>query len=108
MFDGESTCSLTLVTGPDGGDSGNPDEMLLIDNDLVDNGDEEFDIEGPVYGANWSGDGPDLSSQPAGSYSFTRTRVGGPNDGVSFNVAFTVSFSGMTDMTVSNVIITLE
>ncbi len=107
LFDGETTCSLILVEGPDGGDSGNPDEMLLFDNDLVDDGDEEFDLDGPIYGANWSNDGPEEDGLPAGSYSYNRTRVGGPNDGVDFKVAFTVSFSGGKDMKVSDVLITL-
>ena len=107
LFDGVSSCSLITVSGADGGDSGNPDEMLLIDNDLADDGDEEFDLDGPAYGANWSDDGPDLDSQPAGSYSFVRTRLTGPNAGVDFRVEFTVSFTQPSTMTVSNVVITL-
>ncbi len=108
LFDGESTCSLILTEFNDGGDSGNPDEILLIDNDLIDEDfKEEFDLDGPAYGANWSDDGPDEEGLPAGSYAYTRTRVGGPNDGVAFKLAFTVSFSGDTDMIVSNVLITL-
>jgi hypothetical protein len=107
LFDGVSNCSLITVSGPDGGDSGNPDEMLLIDNDHVDSGTENFDIDGPAFGANWSNDGPDLVDQTAGPYSFVRTRLTGPNAGVDFRVAFTVSFSGSDTMTVSNVVITL-
>ena len=107
LFDGESNCSLITVSGPNGGDSGNPDEMLLIDNDLDDDGNESFDLDGPVYGANWSGDGPDVTDQPAGSYSFVRTRLTGPNAGVDFRVSFTVSFTQPSTMTVSGVVITM-
>lgn len=105
IFDGDGNCSLRLVDGPDGGDSGDPDEMLLIDNDLVDDSNESFDLDGPAYGANWD-NGPDLSDQPAGHYSFIRTRTAAPNAGVQFEVSFDVSFSGSDTMTVSNVTIT--
>ena len=107
LFDGESTCSLVLVSGPDGGDSGNADEMLLIDNDLTDDNAESFDLDGPAYGANWSNDGPDVTDQNAGSYSFVRTRQSGINSGVNFRVDFTVSFTQPDTMTVSSVVISL-
>ena len=100
------SCSFLVISGQNGGDSGNPDEMLLLDNDLEDNATESFDLDGP-YGANWSA-GPDLTSQPAGNYSFVLTRLTGPNAGVDFRVDFTVSFTQPVTMTVSNVTITRQ
>lgn len=107
LFDGESNCSLTLVAGADGGDSGDPDEMLLIDNDAPQGTPTpHFELDGPQYGSNWSNDGPTSDDNPAGDYSYTRTRVAGPNAGVDFEVSFTVSFPGGDEMVVSDVTIT--
>lgn len=79
-----------MTTG-DGGDSGDPDEMLLIDGDG--NPVTDFDLNGPGYGKNW-GSGPDSENNSAGSYSFNIERVAPPNSGVTFKVQFDVSFSG--------------
>lgn len=101
IYNGASSCSLLALAGDlnQGGDSGNPDEILLLDSD----GDPvtDFDLQGPSYGANW-GPGPDQDNNPAGNYSFVRQRTAPPNAGVNFRLTFTVSFAG-SNLTISNV-----
>lgn len=101
IYDGAEDCSLiqVITDSADGGASGDPDEMLLLDADgnPVDN----FDLRGPGYGANW-GPGPDSDDNDEGTYSFDIERVAPPNNGTTFRVEFVVSFSG-SEMTVSNV-----
>lgn len=101
IYDGAEDCSLiqVITDSADGGASGNPDEMLLLDAD--ENPVENFDLRGPNYGANW-GPGPDSDNNDEGAYSFDIERVAPPNNGTTFRIEFNVSFSG-SEMTVSNV-----
>ena len=92
-FDGNS-CSTYIGSGTS--DIQSADTMLYIDNDQT-----EFDLHGPNYGANW-GVGPDINNQPPGTYSYTMTRVANPNNGISYEITFTVAFSGGA-MIVSNI-----
>lgn len=75
--------------------------MLVIDNDQGD-----FDLN-PPYGTNWEPT-PDTNSLDPGTYTYTKTKLGGFNQGERFSVTFTVSFADgvngtNADMTVSNV-----
>lgn len=103
IYDGDSSCSLiqVITDNADGGSSGDPDEMLLIDADNDGGQVDNFDLRGPDFGANW-GQGPDEDDLGEGDYSFDIERVAPPNAGTLFRVEFSVSFSGF-EMTVSNV-----
>lgn len=103
IYNGAESCSLLQVEteSADGGASGDPDEMLLLDADSESGEVTDFDLRGPNYGANW-GPGPDTDDNPEGAYSFDIERVAPPNNGTTFRVEFDVSFSG-NEMTVSNV-----
>lgn len=101
IYDGAENCSLiqVITDSADGGASGDPDEMLLLDADG--NPVVNFDLRGPNYGANW-GPGPESDDNLEDAYSFDIERVAPPNNGTTFRVEFDVSFSG-NEMTVSNV-----
>ena len=74
-----------------------PDTMMMLDSTG-----SSADIDtGSVNGDNWV-NAPTISSVPAGTYSYTRTRSAAPNAGQSYQLTFTLAFSG-NDMTVSNV-----
>lgn len=105
IFDGD-TCRLEEIEDDDCGGTCDPDTMLVVDNDSDNPPSGNFDLNSP-FGTNWD-DTPDVDDLPAGTHEFTKTRVGGANNGSSYTVRFTVSFgtgagSQETSMTVSDV-----